>query len=168
MQAKDIMTSPAVTIGPETTVRDAAKTMLAKNISAVPVVGADGKLAGIVSEGDLMRRVETGTARHPWWLSWVVDEPEDRARDYIKSHGTLARDVMTSRVVTVAADTPLGQIARLLEKHRIKRVPVVDAGGAVVGIVSRANLLQGLTVQQSAAPVSKLAAQKSGSRVSLA
>ncbi len=153
MQAKDVMTTPVVTIAPDTTVPDIAKTMLAKSISAVPVV-ADGKLVGIVSEGDLMRRVETGTERHAWWLTYLVDEPEERAKTYVKSHGKLARDVMTPKVLTVTPTTPLEDIAPLLDKHRIKRVPVVDANGALVGIVSRANLLHGLTVRKTPKPVS--------------
>ncbi len=154
MQAKDVMTSPAVTISPETTVREIAQTLLNKRISAVPVVTGDGRPVGIVSEGDLMRRVETGTVRRPWWLSWLVEEPESRARDYVKSHGTLARDVMSADVVTVAADMPLEKIAPLLEQHRIKRVPVVDVAGTVIGVVSRANLLHGLAVRKTPTPQS--------------
>ena len=154
MQAKDVMTSPVVTIRPDTTVQAIVKTLLEKNISAVPVVDGEGKLAGIVSEGDLMRRVETGTEIHSWWLSLLFDEPEARARAYLKSHGTRALDVMTLEVVTVAPEMPLERIAPLLEKHRIKRVPVVDGNGVPVGVVSRANLLQGLAVRRTPTPVS--------------
>lgn len=151
MQAKDVMTSPVVTVSPDASVTDVAKLLLERHISAAPVVDGSGGLLGVVSEGDLMRRPESGTERRPsWWLS-LLSDPQDEARDYLKSHGLHARDVMTRNVLTVEEDTSLQEIATLLEKHRIKRVPVMR-GGQVVGIVSRANLLQAL-VAQSRPPV---------------
>ena len=152
MQAKDVMTSPVVTVAPDTSVTDVARLLLERHISAAPVVDGSGALLGIVSEGDLMRRPEAGTERRPsWWLT-LLSEPQDEARDYLKSHGLHARDVMTRHVLTVEEDVSLQDIATLLEKHRIKRVPVVRAG-KVVGIVSRANLLQALVAQsRPAAP----------------
>ena len=128
---------------PKTDITKIAKCLLERRISAVPVVDASERLVGIVSEGDLMRRAESGTERRPsWWLSLLAD-PERQARDYVKSHGRLARDVMTRKVITVSENAPLEKIAALLEKYRIKRVPVVR-NGKLVGIVSRSNLLQGL------------------------
>jgi CBS domain-containing protein len=145
------MTAPAVVVAPETTVAEIAKLLLKRGISAVPVIAADGQLAGIVSEGDLIRRVESGTERtRSWWLS-AFGDADAQAREYAKSHGRRAADVMTRNVVTVAEDATLAQIAELLERHRIKRVPVVR-GGRVVGIVSRANLLHGLASQADTAP----------------
>lgn len=151
MRAKDVMTSPAVTVGPDASVEEVAKLLLRRGISAVPVTEADGRLSGIVSEGDLMRRVESGTERvRSWWLRAFGDD-DAAARDYAKSRGRRAADVMTREVVTVGEDATLPEIAALLERHRIKRVPVVrDA--RVVGIVSRANLLQGLASQPARAP----------------
>jgi len=150
MRAKDVMTAPAVMVAPETAVEEIAKLLLKRGISAVPVVGADRRLAGIVSEGDLMRRVESGTERtRSWWLTMFGDA-DAQAREYAKSHGRRAADVMTRRVVSVAEDATLAQIAELLERHRIKRVPVVREG-KVVGIVSRANLLHGLASQGAVA-----------------
>ena len=151
MRAKDVMTAPAVTVQPDTKVEDIAKLLLRRGISAVPVTEADGRLRGIVSEGDLVRRVESGTDRTPsWWLR-VFGEGDDLARDYAKSRGRRAGDVMTREVVTVGEDATLAEIATLLERHRIKRVPVVrDA--RVAGIVSRANLLRGLASQPASAP----------------
>lgn len=147
MQAKDVMTTQVVTVSPDTPVADIAKRLIERRISAVPVVEDDGRLIGIVSEGDLMRRPESGGERHrSWWLP-LVAEPETQAREYVKSHGARAREVMTRDVVTVGEDASLEEIATLLEKHRIKRVPVLRAG-KVVGIVSRANLLQGIVAQQ--------------------
>jgi CBS-domain-containing membrane protein len=146
MQAKDVMTSPVVTVGPDASVTDVARLLLERHISAAPVVDGDGALLGVVSEGDLMRRPEAGTERRPsWWLT-LISEPQDEAREYLKSHGLHARDVMTRHVLTVEEETSLQDIASLLEKHRIKRVPVMRAG-KVVGIVSRANLLQALVAQ---------------------
>ena len=154
MRAKDVMTAPAVVVAPDTTVEEIAKLLLKRGISAVPVIGADGRLAGIVSEGDLMRRVESGTERtRSWWLS-VFGDADAQAREYAKSHGRRAADVMTRKVVTVAEDATLAEIAELLERHRIKRVPVVREG-KVLGIVSRANLLHGLASQAAVAPAAR-------------
>ena len=151
MQAKDVMTPSVVTVGPDATVREIAALLLEKRISAVPVIGAENQLVGIVSEGDLMRRPESGTERQrSWWLSLLAG-PEDEARAYIKTHGYRAKDVMTAPVITVGGKTPLDEVASVLERHRIKRVPVVKDGG-VVGIVSRANLLHGLAAGPSETP----------------
>lgn len=140
MKAKDLMTTDVITVGPDALVRDIAQIMLRHHISAVPVVGASGKLEGIVSEGDLMRRADAGTERHrSWWLG-LITSPEEQAQDYVKSHAIHARDVMSTRLVTVDRETPVSKIAALLEEKRIKRVPVVE-GGRVVGVVSRADLL---------------------------
>lgn len=143
MVATDIMTTSVVTVAPDTSVFDIARLLLTHRISAVPVVDADARLVGIVSEGDLMRRPETATQEpRSWWLS-LLGGPEDAAREYVKTHGRRAADVMTRPVITVAEDTAVVAIARVLEERRIKRVPVVR-DGRVVGIVSRADLLRGL------------------------
>ena len=102
---------------------------------------------GLVSEGDLLRRREGGTERQrSWWLGLLASS-EERAREFVKTHGRTAEDVMTREVITVTADTPVGDIARILERRQIKRVPVVE-GGKIVGIVSRANLLHGLATHK--------------------
>lgn len=151
MHAKDVMSAPPVTVTPDTRVEYVAKVLLERRISAVPVVDAGGRLAGMVSEGDLMRRPESGTERRPsWWLALFSGE-DDQAREYAKTHGRQAAQVMTRDVVTVDESTPLERIAELLEKHRIKRVPVVREG-SVVGIVSRADLLRGLAGRPPALP----------------
>ena len=142
MLAKDIMTADVVTITPEASVEEIAKLLLARGISGVPVVDAEGALVGLVSEGDLIRREGDAEHHSSWWLNLFAG-PEEQARDYIKVHGRRAEEVMTREVVTVGEETPVGEIARLLEKRRIKRVPVVR-DGRIVGIVSRANLLHGL------------------------
>jgi CBS domain-containing protein len=143
MNAADVMVSKVITVGPDTSVATIAETLLANRISAVPVIDDNSALLGIVSEGDLIHRVETGTEQpRAWWLEFFIGK-DALAREFIKSHGRKAADVMTRPVITVKPDTPLGELASLLEKHRIKRVPVVK-GGKIVGIVSRANLVQAL------------------------
>jgi CBS domain-containing protein len=151
MQARDVMTTKVVTVRPDTRVEQIAALLLERRISGVPVVDAGGRLVGIVTEGDLMRRPEMGTERHRgWWLRLFGDERE-RVAEYARSHGTRAEQVMTRNVVTVTEETSLGEIARLLEEHRIKRVPVVR-DGKLVGIVSRANLLHGLAARPAPTP----------------
>jgi CBS domain-containing protein len=151
MEARDVMTSSVITVAPDTPVAEIAALMLERRISAVPVVDATGRLQGIVSEGDLMRHARAGTGRSgSWWLALFADRDET-AQDYVKSHGLTATDVMTSRVVTAAENAPIDRIASLLERHRIKRVPIVRRG-KVVGIVSRANLLHGLVARTAPAP----------------
>jgi len=148
MQARDIMTTSVIAIGPDVEVAEIAKCLLENRISAVPVVEKDGRLIGIVSEGDLMRRSESETERRrSWWLS-LFQLPEHAAIDYIKTHGRRASDVMTRGLITANDDATLEEIAEILEKHRIKRVPVVH-DGKLVGIVSRANLLHGLVARTS-------------------
>ena len=143
MQAAHIMTTEVITIGPDTTVQEIANLLLNNRISAVPVVDENKLLLGIVSEGDLIRRVESDTeARSSWWLK-ALTSTQKKARDYVKSHGKKASDVMTSGVITVREETPLHEIARILEQKHIKRVPVTR-DDKLVGIVSRANLLHGL------------------------
>jgi len=141
MKARDVMVSPVITVTSHASVGDVAKVLLDRRISAVPVVDEKGKLVGIVSEGDLMHRAEAGTERQrPWWLRGFIG-PDALAFDYIKAHARKVTDVMTREVVTASADTPLNEIATLMEKKAIKRVPIVQ-NGQPVGIVSRANLIQ--------------------------
>ena len=139
MQAQDVMTTSVATIDPDATVQEAAKRMLARRVSALPVTDSKHRVVGIVSEGDLMRRAALGTdTPRSWWLRLFG---EDAARDYMKVHGTTVGDVMTSPAVSVRRAASLKEIAHLFEKHRIKRVPVLD-GGRLVGIVSRADLVR--------------------------
>jgi CBS domain-containing protein len=145
------MTPDVICAAPETPVSELIRLMLDNRISAVPIVG-DGQIVGIVSEGDLLRRAETGTEAHPSrWLE-LVTSTSRLAADYTRTHGRKAAEVMTHEVVTVADTTPIAEIAQLLEAKRIKRVPVIR-DGRLVGIVSRRNLLQALASRLSAPPV---------------
>ena len=153
MQVKDVMTRDVVTVTGMTPVEEIAKLLLARHVSAVPVVDDAGTVLGLVSEGDLMRRVaDPDKPRRSWWLELFAD-PHQSVADYIKTHGRTAADVMTPDVISVAGNTPVGEGARLLEKKRIKRVPVVR-DGKLVGIVSRSNLLQALASAPPSEPES--------------
>ena len=156
MRAADIMTPHVITVDPDTSVQAVAKLLSEKGISGVPVVDATDRLVGIVSEGDLLHRVETGTERRPgrsvarsrsWWLDTIAAY-QDLARDYVKTHGRKVKDVMTCAVISVTDTTELADIAMLLETNRIKRVPVL-CDGKLVGIISRANLLRALAATKS-------------------
>ena len=142
MQAKDIMTVNVVSVSEDTPVHEIVSLLLKYRISAVPVIDGAGKVVGIVSEGDLLRGEGTSRARvhHPWWLEAVF---VGQTVAYDKARGARAGVVMTRNVITVDEETPLNEIAELLERHHIKRVPVLK-GGRLAGIVSRANLLHGL------------------------
>jgi len=147
MHAADIMTRNVITVGPKTEVREIVDLMLKNHISAVPVLDDSGRVIGMVSEGDLMRRVENNTDRRDsWWLTALFSARND-VDAYIKSRGRRAEDIMTRDPITISEDTPLYKIAQTLEKKRIKRVPVVT-DGKLVGIVSRSNLLQGFSMMQ--------------------
>ena len=146
MQAKDIMTTNVITATPDMGVREAAEMMMSNRISALPVVDAAGKLIGIVSEGDFLRQIQSPQERAgSWWLR-MFQSAEDKATDYVKSHAKSVKDVMTAKVVSVSEDDDVSHLAAVLERNRIKRVPVVK-GGQVVGIVSRANLLHAIASQ---------------------
>lgn len=151
MKAAAVMVTNVITVGPDATVQDVAELLLRHRISAVPVLDADGKMLGIVSEGDLINRTETETShRKSWWLDALASK-DTMAAEYIKSHSRKVSDVMTRDVITASPETSVAEIAALLEKNGIKRVPIV-AQGRLVGIVSRANLLQGLASLKGKAP----------------
>ena len=141
MKARDVMTARVITTSPGASIKSVVETFVRHQISAAPVVDANGKLVGIISEGDLLHRAEAGTEkRHPWWLRALM-EPEVLANEYAKAHARKVADAMTSQVVATSPDTPIHEVAALLEKHSIKRVPIVE-NGQLVGVVSRANLVQ--------------------------
>jgi len=154
MKASEIMTIGVYTVTPDVSVRDAARLLIEQGISGLPVVDSTGQVVGIVTEGDFLRRAETGTQRRrPRWLEIFVG-PGRLASDYVHTHGRKVADIMAPEVVTVSADAPVQDVVDIMEQHRIKRVPVVR-DGAVVGIVSRANLVQALARLAEEAPPSR-------------
>jgi CBS domain-containing protein len=143
MKVKDIMTSPVLSVESESPISQAIQLMLEKRISGLPVLDGQGRLVGIVTEGDFLRRTETGTQRRrSRWLEFLIG-PGRLADEYTRSHGRKVIDVMTPDPVTLDEQTPLEEVVRIMEKRRIKRLPVVREQ-KLVGIVSRANLLHAL------------------------
>ena len=143
MRAVDVMVHDVVTAHPETDVADAIKLLAEHDVSALPVLDDAGNLVGMLSEADLIHRVEIGTEkRRPWWQE-AVTGASTLAADFAKSHGKKVGEVMAPGVISVSEETPLSEIATLFERNGIKRVPVVR-DGKLVGIVSRANLIQAL------------------------
>ncbi len=146
MKVSDVMAKDVVTVNPETTVREIAELMTQHRISGLPVVDKDGHLIGIISETDLLHRAETGTERRrKWWLTAFVDS--DRlAREYAASHAHKASDIMSRNVITIDAGADLADVADLLERRKLKRVPVVS-GGQLVGILTRGDLVKALAAR---------------------
>jgi CBS domain-containing protein len=143
MKASEVMTRAVATLRPEATLGEAVRLMLERQISGLPVVDSDGALVGMLTEGDLLRRAETGTERRRGrWLELLLG-PGRMADEYVRTHGRRVGEIMTREVVAVAEEAPLDEVVQLMERHRIKRVPVLR-GGALVGILSRADLLRAL------------------------
>jgi len=143
MKAKDVMTSPVISVEPDESIWQAVRTMLQRHISGLPVIDKQGRLVGIVSEGDFLRRAETGTQRRrARWLEFLIG-PGRLADEYTRSHGRKIGDIMTPDPLTVTEETSLDEVVRTMEKRRIKRLPVVR-GNVVVGILTRANLVHAL------------------------
>jgi CBS domain-containing protein len=156
MRAMDVMTTNVITVDPDTSVQALATLLSERGISGVPVLGKDNRLVGIVSEGDLLHRTETGTARRTErrrsrWLD-AIGSDQEAAREYVKAHGRTVREIMTPEVISVSDTTDLADIATLLETKRIRRVPVLR-DGKLVGIVSRANLVRALAMTKSEPPI---------------
>jgi CBS-domain-containing membrane protein len=156
MKASDIMSTDVVTVGRNATVQEVANLLVNHRISGVPVVDANGHVVGLVSEGDLLRRADAGTGHErSWWLKLLMGS-EGLAREYIHEHSREVADVMSREVFTAAPDTPVADLAEILEKHRIKRLPIVK-DGKLVGIVSRANLLHALVSLRNDIPAKPVA-----------
>ncbi|BCQ28537.1 CBS domain-containing protein (plasmid) [Caballeronia sp. NK8] len=152
MRASDIMTTSIISASPDMTIRHAAGMMVFAGISGMPVIDESGRLLGMVTEGDLMHRVEIGTGvkQRSWWLELAASTTE-LASQYVKEHSRKVRDVMTTDVSTVTETCPVADIAELLDRRRIKRVPVMR-DGKVVGVVSRANLIRALVTMAPEVP----------------
>jgi CBS domain-containing protein len=143
MKARDVMTPRVISIETDAPIMQAVRLMLQNRISGLPVVGRKGELVGMVTEGDFLRRGEIGTQRHRnRWLEFLIG-PGRLADEYVHARGRKVEEVMTREPITVSEDAPLDEAVRLMEKHRIKRLPVVRAG-ALIGIVTRANIMHAL------------------------
>jgi CBS domain-containing protein len=151
MKAQDIMTKDVVTVRPGMTVHQIATLMARKHISGLPVVSKDGDVLGIISESDLIHRRELGTDETASALA-VVFGDRAAAEDFAKAHGKTAHDIMSRPVVSVHCDSDLNEVADLLERRRIKRVPVLK-DGRLAGIIARSDLIRALA-QVETKPVS--------------
>lgn len=141
MRAHQIMTKDVMTVTPHTSIEEAARIMLRTHVSGLPVLDDAGKLVGIVSESDFLRRSEIGTGRkRPAWLQFLIG-PGRAATDFVRERGRKVEDVMTENPITVGEETALEELVRLMEKNGIKRLPVMS-GNTLKGIVTRSNLLQ--------------------------
>ena len=143
MLARDVMTPRVISIEADAPIMQAAQLMLQNRISGLPVAGPKGELVGMVTEGDFLRRGEIGTQRRrSRWLEFLIG-PGRLAEEYVQARGRKVEDVMSRNPVTITEQTPLETAVGLMERHRIKRLPVVR-DGALVGMVTRANLLHAL------------------------
>lgn len=151
MKATDVMTRRVVTVHPDTPVGDAIRLMLQNDMSGLPVVARDGALVGMVTEGDFLRRAELGTGRkHRRWLEVLIG-PQQLAEEYVQAHARTVGEVMTRNVVTAGPDAPLDEVVAAMERHRVKRIPILQ-GETLVGLVSRADLLRAFGAVSSVEP----------------
>ncbi len=153
MRARDIMSTDVVCINAKESVFDAAELLLGAGVSAAPVINDKGTVVGIVSEADLLRRVEIGTTAKKSWLARLVDSEGAAAHDFVAAHGRRIADVMTREVVTAGEDEPLRGLVDLLERHKIKRIPIVRDDGVLAGVVSRSDLLRAVLSREPDQPV---------------
>ena len=143
MKARNVMTQPVISIRPNTSILEAVRIMLQNKISGLPVLDDSGSLIGIVTEGDFLRRVETGTLRRrPRWIEFLVG-PGRLADEYVHASGRKVDEIMTPEVHTTTEDASLDEVVRMMERHGIKRIPVLR-GRKLVGIITRANLMRAL------------------------
>lgn len=149
MLARDVMTTDVIAATPQTSVEALTQLLLDHAVSAVPVVGAGGEVLGVASEADLVRRLRS-PRRKKWWLAFLAGRVE-LASEFARIHGRRVEDVMNQPAITVTEETPVEEIARILEEHRIKRVPVVR-DGRLVGIVTRRDLVRALAMRPATAP----------------
>jgi len=144
MQAKDIMTRDVATVAPNASVREAATLMTDRRLSGLPVVTADGRAIGILTASDLLYRVETGAERRPSWFASFFARPDELARQYAKDHGRKVHEVMARHIISVLEDASVSEVADVLDRNGLKRVPVIR-DGALVGIISRGDLVRALS-----------------------
>ena len=153
MLAGQVMSPIVLAISLDASIYEAAETMVSAEVSALPVVDGAGRMVGILSEADLMHRAEIGTEPRKGWLQRLLADSANSAHEYVTLHSRRVRDVMTRQVVTVGEQTPLSEVAALMDHHKIKRVPVMR-GDTVVGVVSRGNLLRALLSRDPQQPAS--------------
>jgi CBS domain-containing protein len=155
MRARDVMTEGVICLDQWASIFDAAELLISAGVSALPVVDGKGTMIGIVTEADLMRRGEIGTTARGSWMSRLLGDREVSAHEYVRSHSRRITEVMTKKVVTAREDASLRELVNLMEKHGIKRIPIVR-DGSVAGIVSRADILRVLLSCEPGEPAGRL------------
>ncbi len=166
MNAHDVMTRNVISIDPDSTVLQAARLMLQHRVRGLPVIDKSENLVGVLSEGDFLRRQETRTERkRSRWLEFLMG-PGSVASEYTHSHGNKVSEVMSTELQTVDENAGLEDIVELMERHRIKRVPVM-CGSEVVGIVTRSNLMRAMVSMARATPAQASAESDSAIREQL-
>jgi len=154
MKAYEILTKDPVTVTPDTPVQKVAAILTENRISGLPVVTSEGELIGIISQSDLLHRPENGTERKwKWWLT-LISNPDSLAREFTKTHGRTAGDVMSRTVVSVPHDADLAHVADVLDRNKIKRVPVLLAG-KLFGIITRGDLVRALAGVEIGKPIDR-------------
>lgn len=152
MLVEAIMTTPVLSVRPDASIDEAIKVMLAHGVSGLPVVTADGRPVGIVTESDFLQRHELATEhKRPRWLSFLLG-PGQSAEDYIKTRARIVNEVMTEELVTIAPKAELIEAVELMQSKSLRRILVLDGSGKVIGILSRADLLRGLTTMAKTEP----------------
>jgi CBS domain-containing protein len=152
MIASEIMTRNVTTVSPSASVREAAKLMVDRRLSGLPVVTLEGGLVGMLTASDLLHRVETGTEKRSSWFTSFFSNPDDMARQYAKAHGLKVHEVMSRHVISVRDDADLSEVADVLDRNRLKRVPVVRVG-TLVGVISRSDLVRVLSEASVGQPI---------------
>ncbi len=146
MRATDVMSKEIIAIPPEPTLEEAVELMIARQVSGLAVMDREGELVGILTESDLLRRIELGTEhKRPRWLEFFIS-PGRLADEYSHTRGRRVDEVMTPDVVSVSDGASLDEVVVLMRRHKIKRVPVTS-GGVPIGMVTRADLMKMLAEQ---------------------
>ena len=144
MNAADIMTRHVETTRPEVKIPELIQIMVDKNLTGMPVVNEKGQLVGVVTEGDLFRRANTGSEpHHSRWIEFLMDSSR-LTDEYVRSQTRQVEDIMTRDVIAVSAATSLIEVAELMQRRNIKHVPVVS-DGTCIGIITRADLVRALS-----------------------
>lgn len=162
LQAQDLMTAEVVTVRPDLPVTTLARLLADRGISSAPVTDAEGRLLGIVTEADLLRRLAGSEDARPGWFGRLFGDVSRQADNYARTHGMEARDLMTSELVTVGPKDTAAHCAQLMEKHRVKRLPVV-VEGRLAGVISRADLLH--AILEPPAPIGTAAPPSRDARI---
>lgn len=145
MLARDLMSTGLLTLLPNMGLEAAARAMAERGVSGAPVVRDDGQLVGIITEGDLIKRLAAASAPKAGWLASLFRAPESEAARFARVHGRTVKDAMTMNVASVTEDAPAEQIAHVMETRGVRRVPVLR-DGVLVGVVSRADLLRAIII----------------------